>query len=116
VTVGKSQPKVPVRFDYDDESDHVPYPIPGSAKIEDGSDHHLITELIGEAWRLADFAARSELVPRIQRDEELAQIEVVWGPADFALKCGGCGKLLEGRWTTLADIVETARACSTGHE
>jgi len=82
----------------------------------DGSDHHLITELIGEAWRLADFAARSELVPRIQQDEALAQVEVVWGPSDFALRCTECGKLLEGRWATLADIVETARTCSTGHE
>jgi hypothetical protein len=82
----------------------------------DGTDHHLIAELIGEAWQLADFAARSELVPRIQQDEALAQIEVVWGPSDFALRCTECGKLLEGRWATLVDIVETARACSTGHE
>ena len=31
-----------MKFDYDDESDHVPYPIPGSAKIEAGSDRHLL--------------------------------------------------------------------------
>lgn len=49
-------------------------------------------------------------------DSELSAIEVIWGPADFALKCTECGKLLDGHWSTLADIVETARACTTGHE
>jgi len=31
-----------VRFDYDDESDHVGYPIPSSPRIEAGSDRHLL--------------------------------------------------------------------------
>jgi hypothetical protein len=31
-----------VAFDYDDESDHVPYPIPGTPKTEGGSDRHLL--------------------------------------------------------------------------
>jgi hypothetical protein len=30
-----------------------------------GTEHHLIAELISEAWQLADFAARHELVPRV---------------------------------------------------
>ncbi len=46
VTVGKSQPKVPVRFDYDDESDRGPYPIPRHVPIEGGrgsdGDRHVI--------------------------------------------------------------------------
>lgn len=40
--VGKLTPRRSVRFDYDDESDHVPYPIPSSPKIEAGSDRHLL--------------------------------------------------------------------------
>lgn len=32
-----------VRFDYDDESDHLRYPIPARPRIEGGSDHHLLT-------------------------------------------------------------------------
>jgi hypothetical protein len=38
VTVGSSQPKVPVSFDYADESDRGPYPIPSRAPIEGGRD------------------------------------------------------------------------------
>jgi hypothetical protein len=46
VTVAGSQPKVPVRFDYDDESDPGPYPIPRDAPIEGGAnsdgDRHIL--------------------------------------------------------------------------
>ena len=35
--VGKSQPKSTVRFDYADESDRGPYPIPAGVKIEGGA-------------------------------------------------------------------------------
>jgi hypothetical protein len=46
VTVGGSQPKVPVSFDYADESDRGPYPIPSQAPIEGGpnadGDRHVI--------------------------------------------------------------------------
>lgn len=35
-------PKVPVRFDYFDESDAGPYPIPANPKKEAGSDHHIL--------------------------------------------------------------------------
>jgi hypothetical protein len=45
-TVARSQPKVPVSFDYADESDRGPYPIPTSAPIEGGpssdGDRHVI--------------------------------------------------------------------------
>jgi hypothetical protein len=37
-----TQPRVPVTFDYADESDPGPYPIPPNAKIEAGSDHHIL--------------------------------------------------------------------------
>jgi hypothetical protein len=46
VTVAKSQPKVPVSFDYPDESDRGPYPIPPNVPIEGGraadGDRHVI--------------------------------------------------------------------------
>ncbi len=42
VTVPGDQPKVPVTFDYRDESDPGPYPIPPGAPIEGGSDHHIL--------------------------------------------------------------------------
>jgi hypothetical protein len=40
--VSDATPKVHVRFDYADESDKGPYPIPAHPKIEGGSDHHLL--------------------------------------------------------------------------
>jgi hypothetical protein len=46
VTVGRSQPKVPVAFDYDDEADQGPYPIPRDVPVEGGrgsdGDRHVI--------------------------------------------------------------------------
>jgi hypothetical protein len=46
VTVGGGQPKLPVSFDYSDESDRGPYPIPSRAPIEGGrnadGDRHVI--------------------------------------------------------------------------
>jgi hypothetical protein len=49
VTVGKSQPRVRVSFDYADESDRGPYPIPRRAPIEggrnaDGDRHVLVVD------------------------------------------------------------------------
>jgi hypothetical protein len=40
--VGASTPKVTFTFEYDDESDPGPYPMPASPLIEDGSDRHLL--------------------------------------------------------------------------
>jgi hypothetical protein len=46
VTVGKHQPRVPVRFDYADESNRGPYPVPRNVPIEGGrqsdGDRHVI--------------------------------------------------------------------------
>jgi hypothetical protein len=41
--VSSSTPRYPVSFDYDDESDAGPYPIPSNPKIEGGSDAHLLS-------------------------------------------------------------------------
>ena len=40
--VSGSEPKVHVRFEYADESDRGPYPVPVHPKIEGGSDHHIL--------------------------------------------------------------------------
>jgi hypothetical protein len=40
--VTSTTPRSTVVFEYDDESDHVGYPIPASPKIEGGSDHHIL--------------------------------------------------------------------------
>jgi len=40
--VGASTPRSTVSFEYDDESDHVGYPIPAAPKIEGSSDRHLL--------------------------------------------------------------------------
>jgi hypothetical protein len=40
--VGTSTPRSTVTFQYSSESDHVGYPIPAKAKIEAGSDRHLL--------------------------------------------------------------------------
>ncbi|HEX6867249.1 MAG TPA: hypothetical protein VF119_00520 [Candidatus Limnocylindrales bacterium] len=51
---------VAVAFDYDDESDHVPYPIPASPLIEGGSDRHILI-VDSDSCRLYElFAARKE--------------------------------------------------------
>lgn len=42
VEIGADQPRVPISFYYDDESDPGPYPIPPDAPIEHGGDHHVI--------------------------------------------------------------------------
>jgi hypothetical protein len=41
-TVGKATPRVRVSFDYPDESDRGPYPLPRDVPLEDGSDAHAI--------------------------------------------------------------------------
>jgi len=40
--VSRSTPRARVTFEYDDESDHVGYPIPKGVHIEGGSDHHAL--------------------------------------------------------------------------
>jgi hypothetical protein len=62
VVVNSNQPRVPVTFDYADESDPGPYPIPANAPIEGGSSssgdrHVLIVDVV--AWKLYElFDAR----------------------------------------------------------
>jgi len=56
--VGAATPRSSVTFDYDDESDHVGYPIPPSPRIEGGSDRHILMWDV-DACRLYElFAAR----------------------------------------------------------
>ena len=40
--VSRSTPRARVVFEYDDESDHVGYPIPKGVHVEGGSDHHAL--------------------------------------------------------------------------
>jgi hypothetical protein len=58
VTVSAGQPRVPVTFDYDDESDPGPYPIPPDAPIEGGSsssgDRHVVVVDV-DAWTLYEL-------------------------------------------------------------
>jgi hypothetical protein len=56
--VTATTPRSTVVFDYDDESDHIGYPIPASPKIEGGSDRHILM-VDRDACRLYElFAAR----------------------------------------------------------
>jgi hypothetical protein len=56
--VGAATPRASVTFDYDDESDHVAYPIPPSPRIEGGGDRHILMWDV-DACRLYElFAAR----------------------------------------------------------
>jgi hypothetical protein len=58
--VTSTTPRSTVTFEYDDESDHVGYPIPASPKIEGGSDRHILM-VDKDACRLFElFAARQE--------------------------------------------------------
>ena len=53
--VSRSTPRARVAFDYDDESDHVGYPIPKGVHVEGGSDHHALL-LDKSACRLYELA------------------------------------------------------------
>lgn len=58
VVVRGSQPRVPVTFDYDDESDPGPYPIPPDAPIEGGAssngDRHVLV-VDADNWKLYEL-------------------------------------------------------------
>lgn len=54
--VTAATPRSTVRFTYDDESDHVGYPIPANPKIEGGSDRHILM-LDRDACRLYELFA-----------------------------------------------------------
>ncbi|MEW6583513.1 MAG: hypothetical protein AB1416_12225, partial [Actinomycetota bacterium] len=58
--VAGDQPRVPVTFEYADESDPGPYPIPPDAPVEGGSDRHVLV-VDRDACRLYEmFAARRD--------------------------------------------------------
>jgi hypothetical protein len=56
--VDSSTPHSTVTFEYDDESDHVGYPIPASPNIEGGSDRHILM-VDKDACRLYELFAAS---------------------------------------------------------
>jgi hypothetical protein len=58
--VSASTPRSPVTFEYDDESDHVAYPIPASPKIEGGSDRHILM-VDKDACRLYELFAAERI-------------------------------------------------------
>jgi hypothetical protein len=61
IVVSGNQPKVPVTFDYDDESDPGPYPIPPNPPIEGGAsstgDRHVLI-VDADRWILYELYAR----------------------------------------------------------
>lgn len=61
VAVNSAQPKVPVSFEYDDESDPGPYPIPANPPIEGGpqadGDRHILMIDTDTCWLYELFAA-----------------------------------------------------------
>lgn len=60
VVVPASQPTVPVTFEYADESDAGPYPIPSDAPVEAGSDAHVLVVRQGECKLHELFAAQRD--------------------------------------------------------
>lgn len=61
-TAGPDQALVPVAFDYADESDPGPYPIPPDAPVEGGSDRHVLV-LQRETCRLYEMYAATYVGP-----------------------------------------------------
>jgi hypothetical protein len=59
--VTEAQAGVDVSFDYDDESDHAPYPIRQNPPIEHGSDHHILIVQQGSCKLYELFAAEKQL-------------------------------------------------------
>jgi len=57
IVVPASQPKLPVAFSEPGESDPGPYPIPGNAPVEAGSDHHVLALQEGTCRLYELFAA-----------------------------------------------------------
>jgi hypothetical protein len=106
VTVGGSQPKVPVSFEYADESDRGPYPIPSRPPIEGGpngdGDRHVIVvdrkrcrlyELFaayprGSSWRAGSGAIwnlrSNRLRPRGWTSADAAGLPILPGLARYA--------------------------------
>ncbi len=58
--VPRDQARVPVTFDYDNESDPGPYPIPPDAPVEAGSDAHVLVVQDGDCVLYELFAAERQ--------------------------------------------------------
>jgi hypothetical protein len=105
--VSSKQPKVRVSFEYADESDRGPYPIPAQPKIEGGSDHHILIvdrdacrlyELGGaektasgwHAWAGAIWSLRSNAVrPATWTSADAAGLPILPGLARYDELTGG---------------------------
>lgn len=89
-SVAGTQALVPITFDYDDQSDPGPYPIPDDAPVEKASDHHVLVidrdhcklyelwsaEKSGQGWK-AGSGAKWDLTSNAMRPEG-------WTSADAA--------------------------------
>jgi hypothetical protein len=108
-----TQPKIPIRFDYDDESDPGPYPIPPNAQIEGGSnsdgdrhvlvidtDHCMLYELYdawpqagGSSWRAGSGAifnlASNDLRPAGWTSADAAGLPILPGLIRYEEAVGG---------------------------
>lgn len=60
VVVPPGQPRVPMTFEYDGESDPGPYPIPSDAPVEAGSDRHILVVQDEECMLYEVFAAERQ--------------------------------------------------------
>lgn len=56
-TVGRDQPRAPMAFEYADESDAGPYPIPADPPVENGGDRHILVVDRDECRLYEVFAA-----------------------------------------------------------
>jgi hypothetical protein len=56
--VGANEPLVPTTYEYADESDPGPFPIPGTARVEGGTDRHVIVVQQGSCQLFELFDAR----------------------------------------------------------
>jgi hypothetical protein len=81
--VGDATPRRSVSFTYDDESDHVPYPIPSSPMIEGGSDRHLLM------WDTADCRLYELFNARKTDDGWHAGSGATWDLTSNALRPNG---------------------------
>jgi len=89
VTVGRSQEKVPVSFEYDDESDPGPYPIPRDVPIEGGrgsdGDRHVIVVDRARCRLYELFAA----YPRDGGDRWTAGSGAIWNLSSNRMRPAG---------------------------
>ena len=114
--VTASTPRSTVTFDYDDESDHVGYPIPASPLIEGGSDRHILL-VDRDACRLYElFAARKvggALGRRQRRDLGPALERAPARPAGRAPMPPGCRSCPGSSATTRSPPARSPTRCGS---